>query len=574
MTVKPNNARPNPLDDLDERLRASVGAEDFSLAPTLSPDHSGDAIVVLRDPRHDPASVASALAASPSVDSVTHSGQRLCVRFRDSHIAEIGAELELGGEREPLNLLAGRSYVVDFCDPNATKALHAGHLRNIALGNALAGALQAAGGRVLRQTQIADAGRRMGEAMAGYTLYADGGGPAPGEKSDHFVGELYSRYVREVPCAPSRDGADPALEDPALLRELEGHDDLADSLLFRLEAGEDDARELWLRIRDWAMRGQDETLKHLGIHFDNQILESDYTEKIISFLTRALERGVIRRAANGAFVYETGRDEYELLPLTRPDGFPTQNLRALAVWSSLMDAVPDVEVIHVSGDEWRASTVFIGEILGRLVPDARAYPTVDVLHGMVASSERPMSSSEGDATLIDDLLDELAASEALRDPERRGFHNCGAEELAATTLLGFCLDRPANKLLVLNPDRLLDPEVNAGWALAAAWIKAWDPLHDGPPAPAPADGRYRHLVVQSLVPRRLLPVAVERLDVYSLVRFMVHLSRWYLASADSPAVGRMMRSILADGLASLGIAPPLDVSRTSPPPLAAVGAGG
>src|SRR5665647_1034552 len=96
------------------------------------------------------------------------------IQISDSRVAELGAR---GAGRRQLpatrDLLKDVPYIVDFCDPSPTTALHAGYLRNIALGHALASALEAAGAHVARQTQIADAGRDMGEAMAGYLRYAE-----------------------------------------------------------------------------------------------------------------------------------------------------------------------------------------------------------------------------------------------------------------------------------------------------------------------------------------------------------------------------------------------------------------
>ena len=62
-------------------------------------------------------------------------------------------------------------------------ALHAGYLRNIALGHALSSALEAAGAHVARQTQIADAGRDMAAAMAAYLTHADGRDPEQAKSS-------------------------------------------------------------------------------------------------------------------------------------------------------------------------------------------------------------------------------------------------------------------------------------------------------------------------------------------------------------------------------------------------------
>ncbi len=86
---------------------------------------------------------------------------------------------------------------MQFWDANATKALHVGHLRNLALGNALAAALTQAGARVERRSLISDAGRSMGEAMAGVIQSGrhTQSWPDGAQKSDHFVGLCYADYV-------------------------------------------------------------------------------------------------------------------------------------------------------------------------------------------------------------------------------------------------------------------------------------------------------------------------------------------------------------------------------------------
>ena len=66
----------------------------------------------------------------------------------DGWIETTGAALEAGGSAEATlaDLAAGERFSVQFWDANATKALHVGHLRNLAIGNALAAALAQAGG--------------------------------------------------------------------------------------------------------------------------------------------------------------------------------------------------------------------------------------------------------------------------------------------------------------------------------------------------------------------------------------------------------------------------------------------
>ncbi len=74
---------------------------------------------------------------------------------------------------------------------------------------------------------------------------------------------------------------------------------------------------------------------------------------------------------------------------------------------------------------------------------------------------------------------------------------------------------------------MLDLRGGVGWELARAAVHAWSPRYDGPPDPAPDDGRYRQTVLRSQVHRQLLGRAVEQLDTYELARFYGHLSRRY-----------------------------------------------
>jgi arginyl-tRNA synthetase len=549
----------NLLDELDRTL-TSVDGDAFPIAPILRPGESSDVTVIVRDDEDAPA-VARRLESDPGIASIERSGQRFVLRHADERIAEVGAGLESGADAGMAtdDLLTDEPYIVDFCGPNATKALHVGHLRNVALGHALASALEAAGARVARQSHVGDAGRSMGEAMAGWLRYADGGTPEQtGEKSDHFVGRLYARYVQDT-AVPVHDVKP---EDVAVARDIDVHDDLAHELIERWERGDAEAIALWRRIRGWATAGQDETLARLGVRFERVLYDSSYVARIEPFVRMALERGVLTRAPHGALGYETGQEEYPWLPLSRADGFPTQNLRGLVMWHELMHEARDMHLIHVSGWEWRSHTVHVEEMLGRLAPGTPVYPTTHVRYGMVEIEGGTLSSSSGEALLIDELYDGLLAQEQLRELAREDRPGCGVGDLAAMTLLGSCLNRPVVKSLAFDPGRLLDDEVNVGWKLARAWARAWDPANDGAADPAPEDPSYRFFVMQSQLHRRLLARAIEQLDVLLLVRFLAHLSEWYLDADLPPRVGRVVRTTLGNGLAALGLIRPPGVGAT------------
>jgi arginyl-tRNA synthetase len=541
----------NLLDAVEATLRA-VDPAAFRVVPILRADAGADVSAIALDPEAAPAA-ARALAADPAIASVEQQGQRFLMRYADELVAKTGAGLEAGRftGMETDDLRAGTRAVVDFCDPNATKALHVGHLRNIALGQAVTMALRAAGAQAERQSHIGDAGRSMGEAMAGYQRYAAPQTPAQaGRKGDHFVGDLYARYAREEgPPAEVADG------DAPVARDLDERDDLAQQLLTGVEREDPQALALWRTVRDWAVDGQNETLARLGVHFERIVYDSQRTQTSKAVAQLGVERGVFVREPRGTIAYLTGDDSYPVMPLTRADGFPTHHLRVVAMWRDMMLELQGADLIHLSGDEWKAHVIHAEELLTRLEPDLRVLPSRHIVHGMVSSEvDGELSSSKGTAQLVDELLDELAARPEVQALAREGEPLVDADDLVAIAVLGYCLDKPVHKGLVMpSVDHFLDPDHNLGWRIARAWAKAWEVANDGAPDPAPEDPAYRHIVLQAQIHRRNLAVALEELDLLKYVRYVGHLSGWYLDGAHDPRVGRVMRAILVCGLGTLGL---------------------
>lgn len=542
----------NLLDGVEATLRA-VDADAFRVVPVLRQQDADDVRAITRDAELAGQALA-ALQSDPAIASVEQEQQRFSMRFADERIAVVGAGLESGRltGMETGDLRSGTRAIVDFCDPNATKALHVGHLRNIALGQAVTMALRAAGAHVERQSHIGDAGRSMGEAMAGWERYAAPATPDDaGVKSDRFVGELYARYVREeAPVGAVADG------DAPVARDLHQIDDHAQRLLDGVTAGDPHATAVWRRVRDWAVEGQNATLARLGVAFERILHDSDRTQTSRDVARLGIERGVFVREERGTIAYMTGDDNYPVMPLTRADGFPTHHLRVVAMWRDMMLGEPaGTDLIHLSGDEWKAHVIYTEELLARLEPGVRVLPSTHVVHGMVSSEvDGELSSSKGTAQLVDDLLDELAARPEVRTRAREDVPLLAADDLVTIAVLGLCLDKPVHKGLAMPPlDGFVDPEHNIGWRIALAWVKAWNPANDGAADPAPDDAAYRHIVLQAQLHRRNLAVALEDLDLLKYVRYLGHLSGWYLDDVHDPRVGRVMRAILLSGLGALGL---------------------
>ncbi len=449
----------------------------------------------VRDWREDPDSLhaLAQIEREPWADVVCGDGEGVQLRLDDGWIETTGAALEAGGSAEATlsDLAHGQRFSVQFWDANATKALHAGHLRNLAIGNALAAALTQAGAQVERRSLISDAGRSMGEAMAGVLSSGRHEDSWPGgeEKSDHFVGVCYADYV-----AAGRSFGGEEIEHPedSLTRELTLRGDAADELLKRVLCGEREALELWYKTRAWVISGQRKTLARLGISFDRVFFESDFLSEAAELTASGLRDRPLAPPRGRRRLLRDRAEDFEEFPLVRADGLPTQHMRALAYWM----AAPELEhmtSMQVCGTEWVSHVTCRRKLMDELMPDGNGggigngagaiHPTHDIFNGMVSRQKRSLASSEG-ALLIDELTEWLD-TQIDADPERlrvRRTHP-SPERVAAEVVLGYFLPYPVAPRIDFDPDKLLCGEESLGWDLVRARARPGRAGSDGrPPA--------------------------------------------------------------------------------------------
>jgi hypothetical protein len=522
------------------------------------PRRDHDLALFAREPawRTDPRSLDALeqIGREPWVDRLDVDDDGVRVRLADAWIETTGAALEAGGSCEAglADLAHGQRVSMQFWDANATKALHVGHLRNLALGNGLAAALAQAGAHVERRSRISDLGRAMGEAMAGIVRsgrhvagFSDGDG-----KSDHFVGECYAEYVAAAGVAVV-DGTDQA--EDSLAREVHVQDDDADELIKRVLAGERDALELWYKTRAWVIAGQRKTLARLGIAFDRVFFESDFLRETNELVEGGLRSGTLARRDDGVVVYDTGLAELQQLPLMRADGLSTQHLRSLTYALS----APELEQttsMQVTGAEWVAHLACIRKLASELQPQLNGgfHPSRSIFHGMVSSDERAVTSSAG-AQLIDALIEYV---DERIDADRRSLEirraHPSPEGLAAQIVLGYFLPHPATPDIDFAADKLLCDGESLGWDLARA--QAHRQSASAPVAGRPAeDPDYRFAVLQSELYRRHLRQAIDRLDLRPLALYLRHLARWQLERDRGEHVQRVVHTLLARSARGLGL---------------------
>jgi hypothetical protein len=490
------------------------------------------------------------LERQPWVGRVLRGERRVEVVLADGWVESQGAALEAGGDAEATlkDLAAGVRFSVQFWDPNATKALHVGHLRNLAIGNAVAAALTQAGGQVERRSLISDAGRSIGEAMAGVLM--SGQAETGDEKSDHFVGVCYANYVSSGGLfAPEQE-----LERPedSHTREVQVQDDTADELVKRVLAGEREALSLWYKTRAWVIAGQRKTLSRLGLSFDRVFFESDFLAEAASLMDKGLSEGWLRRREDGVVIYPTGLEDLEELPLMRADGLPTQYMRSLSYCVSAPE-LDGIVSMQVCGSEWVSHAASIRKLVEEQQPSGGVFhPRHSIFHGMVSRQKRSLSSSEG-ALLIDELMEWLE-QQIDSNPDRREIRRAHPtpEGIAAQIVLGYFLPHPVTPRIDFEPEGLLADGESLGWDLVRA--RALHGTLSTPRGYTPVeDPEYRFAVVQAEIYRRHLRQALERFDVVALGLYLRHLTRWYMEAPRNGHVERVVHTLLDRSARGLGL---------------------
>ena len=189
------------------------------------------------------------------------------------------------------------------------------------------------------------------------------------------------------------------------------------------------------------------------------------------------------------------------------------------------------------GDEWYPATVLRLDCLRALGAPLGDYR--EVVHRMVKVGEQKMKSSGGPMTLIDDVLDTIAATAVARghDPAHAG-------RMARFLLLLWALAVPRTREIQLPPAGV-PAGLSPTWWRYAAMVTA-----GGPPAPGPAGVEERWAAMQSLALPELALKAFHEMDPVVLWRFLSHL-------LGRPADGnRALTDLTWLGCALLGLVDP------------------
>jgi len=287
----------------------------------------------------------------------------------------------------------GRRAMVEYLAPNTNKPLHLGHLRNGALGMAVANMYKATGHWVVKANLVNDRGVHICKSMLAWQRWGKNKTPqSEGIKGDHFVGKYYVRYARE------------AEKDENLENEIQ-------QMLQKWEAGDPATIDLWKKMNGWVYDGFAETYRSFGLLFDVFYYESDTYKLGKDIIRQGLANKALALDQNGNTVFflpeeEFGREktgELKRVTVLRSDEtalYITQDIGTAIL--KITDHNLDYS-IYVVGSEQEYHFKCLFAML-----DALGYEWAKncyhLSYGMVYLPEGKMKSREGKIVDADDLI--------------------------------------------------------------------------------------------------------------------------------------------------------------------------
>ncbi len=282
-----------------------------------------------------------------------------------------------------------KTVLVEFSQPNSNKPQHIGHARNNFLGSSLANILEFTGHKVIRSNYVGDIGVHICKSMLMYMKH--GHGTSPDKKSDHFVGDYYIMFEREVQSNP----------------ELEKE---AQALLIKLENSDPEVTALWNKMNNWVYEGWAQTYADQKITFDIWEYESESMHIGKEIAEEAVSKGLAERQADGSIIARLAQYGLPDKILLRADGTTVYSTKDLQLAKNGYEKYLFYKRLYVVDERQGDYFKQIFKIL-ELMGFSWAKDLHHVSYGYVKLPEGNMSSRKGLVVNADDVFAELISLE-------------------------------------------------------------------------------------------------------------------------------------------------------------------
>lgn len=183
--------------------------------------------------------------------------------------------------------------MIEYSQPNTHKEMHVGHMRNLALGDALIRMHRYCGYDIVSATFPGDVGTHVAKCLW-YMKFVNTEQP-PVEGKGEWLGTLYvaaTRLLKEIEGTPE--------EAVAKARMTE--------ILHQLEAGEGEFHDLWKETRQWSIALMEKAYSWANVKFDAWYWESDVDAASMAYAREMHKKGILTESKGAIGMDLTDKD--------------------------------------------------------------------------------------------------------------------------------------------------------------------------------------------------------------------------------------------------------------------------
>lgn len=289
----------------------------------------------------------------------------------------------------------GVRVMIEYSQPNTHKLFHVGHMRNVALGDAVVRMNRYLGYDVVAANYIGDEGTHIAKCLW-YIEHTQAKQPQ-GNKLE-WLGEMYA-------------GACIALEDatPEQLPQMEKE---ISAILREIEAKQGPRYEYWKVTRQWSLDAFVEIYRWLNVHFDQYFYESEVSEESQAIVSDYVTKGVFQES-DGAIGVDLKNEKMGFAMLRKRDGNTLYLTKDLALARRKFEEFKIAKSIYVVASEQNLHFRQAFRLM-ELMGFKQAKDCFHLSYGMVTLPDGKMSSRKGNVipfTLLQQRLTEELAKQ-------------------------------------------------------------------------------------------------------------------------------------------------------------------
>jgi arginyl-tRNA synthetase len=298
---------------------------------------------------------------------------------------------------EPDQTLKDKVVVAEYSDPNAFKALHAGHLYTTLVGDAITNILESIGAKVIRLNYGGDVGMHAAKAMWGIIQYL--GGEYPDKLNDIAEDSrplwVSERYVDGNAAYESDDTSKGAINEiNQRIYEIHTQNDT-----------ESNFAKIYWNCREWSYQGFKKLYKELDVNaFDEFIPESKVTPLGVDLVNKGLQEGVFEKS-DGAVVYAQEKSGLHTRVFITSKGLPVYEAKELGLAGYKWEKYHFDKSLVITANDITEYMKVLLSAAANFYPEATER-TVHITHGMIKfAGGQKMSSRTGNVLMANDIID-------------------------------------------------------------------------------------------------------------------------------------------------------------------------